>query len=135
MSPLFGNRKDKAAQEDAARAEATRLNELTVPAIAAELMPAFGPDGPRPAGIGASAINSLQIANWLMRDYPRGTKYLQELHRPVGEGLQALGNAGLIEWIGSGGPSPGRRWRATRLGEQALTDGGVARYLPSPPTP
>jgi hypothetical protein len=47
---LFGNREEKAAQEEAARAEAERLQSLTAVEFAAVLMPAFGPDGPKPGG-------------------------------------------------------------------------------------
>jgi hypothetical protein len=43
---LFGKSEEKAAQDEAAKAEAERLQSLSVPELAEALMPAFGPDGP-----------------------------------------------------------------------------------------
>jgi hypothetical protein len=133
MSWLLGNRERKAAQDGAARAEADRLIALPVPLLAAELMPAFGPGGPRPAGIGASGVNRLQIQIWMMRSYPRGLKYVKELSGPVSESLGGLATAGLVQWIGSGNSgTTGRWWQATRLGETALAQGTVGQYLKQP---
>jgi hypothetical protein len=125
VSPLFGKSEEKAAQEAAAEAEVERLNALPVATLAAEIMPAFGPDGPRSAG--GRGINILQVANWLIASYPRGTKYLQQLQTPVREGVQALEHAGLVQrW---GPASAGSRLSATRLGETALAEGDVLRHL------
>jgi hypothetical protein len=125
VSPLFGNKEDKVAQEAAAKAEAGRLGALSVAELAAEMMPAFGADGP---GRGSRhEVNVLQVANWLMSPYPRGTKFLGELEQPVREGIQALEHAGLVQRWGE--PSAGGRLSATRLGEAALADGSVRQYL------
>jgi hypothetical protein len=45
MSPLFGMSEAKAAQDDAAKAEADRLGALAPADMAVELMPAFGRSG------------------------------------------------------------------------------------------
>ena len=47
---LFGNKEEKAAQEEAAREEAERLQSLTAAQFAEVLLPAFGPEGPKPGG-------------------------------------------------------------------------------------
>jgi hypothetical protein len=123
---MFGNKDEKNAQDEAAKAQADRLAGLPLPDLAAELMPAFGPGGPKAVG-GGNSINMLQVANWLLTDYPRGTKYVSQLTTPVREGLALLEHAGLLErW----GPSPVTgKLSATRLGETALADGSVRQHL------
>jgi hypothetical protein len=120
---LFGNSEEKAAQDQAAQAEAERLQSLPAAQLAEVLMPAFGPEGPKPD----SYLNQLQVASWLMSSYPRGSKYLKDLREPIMEGLQDLENAGLIVGRSRGGAAS--LLKATRLGEQALAEGRVADYL------
>jgi hypothetical protein len=120
---LFGNKEEKAAEDQAARAEVDRLLALPVAELAEEVMPAFGPEGARPG----QEVNILLVMNWLMRSYPRGTKYLTELREPTWEAMQALENAGLVIHMGATGP--GGRLKATRAGEDALAEGNVAKYL------
>jgi hypothetical protein len=120
---LFGNKEEKVAEEQAARAEAERLQSMSAVELAEVLMPAFGPDGPRPG----SYLNQLQVASWLMSSFPRGTKYLKDLREPIMEGLQDLENAGLIVGRTRGGAAS--LLKATRLGEEALAEGNVAKYL------
>src|SRR5262245_7922422 len=93
---IFGSRNkvEKEAQEAAARDEAQRLVSLAVPELAEEMLPAFGADGP---GKGSKELGTLQIGMYLMRDHPRGNKYLKQLIGPIREGIQALENEGLIE--------------------------------------
>jgi hypothetical protein len=118
---VFGNKEQKAAQDVAARGEADRLAGLSAADLAAEMMPAFAPDGPGRGN--PPEVNLIQLGAWLMRAYPRGTKYLRDLERPLREAVQALENAGLVERRGQ--QTVGSRLSATRLGEQALADGGV----------
>jgi hypothetical protein len=121
---LFGNKEEKAAQEEAARAEAERLQSLTAAQFAEVLLPAFGPEGPKPSGY----INQLQVASWLMSSFPGGkTKFLIELRDPINEGLQALENAGLVVARSRGGQAS--LLKATRLGEEALAEGDVSKHL------
>ena len=120
---LFGNKEEKAAQDPAAQVEVERLQSLSAVELAVELMPAFGPDGPKPD----SYLNQLQVAMWLMSSYPRGTKYLKDLREPIMEGLQDLENAGLIVGRSRGGAAS--LLKATRLGEDALAEGTVADHL------
>ena len=120
---LFGNKEEKAAQEQAAKAEAERLQSLTAVQFAEVLMPAFGPDGPKPGGY----LNDLQVGMWLMSSFPRGTKFITELRNPIMEGLQVLENADLIVGRTRGGAAS--LLKATRLGEEALADGDVSKYL------
>ena len=120
---LFGNKEEKAAEEQAAKAEAERLQSMSAVELAEVLMPAFGPDGPKPG----SYLNQLQVASWLMSSFPRGTKYLKDLREPIMEGLQDLENAGLIVGRTRGGAAS--LLKATRLGEEALAEGTVADHL------
>jgi hypothetical protein len=120
---LFGNKEEKVAQDQAAKAEADRLQALSATQLAEAVMPAFGPEGARPG----NEINILQVMNWLMSSYPRGTKYLTQLRDPTWEAIQALENAGLVIRMGSGGQ--GGRLKATSLGETALAEGTVAENL------
>ena len=120
---LFGNKEEKAAEEEAAKAEAQRLQSLTAVQFAEVLMPAFGPDGPKPG----SYLNQLQVASWLMSSFPRGTKYIKDLREPIMEGLQVLENGDLIVARTRGGAAS--LLKATRLGEEALAEGNVSKYL------
>jgi hypothetical protein len=122
VSPLFGNKKDKAQEEAAAGAEASRLASLTASELAAEIMPAFGPEGP---GRGQPPeLNFIQVANWLMRSHRGGTAYLRDLERPVRASIQALEVAGLVQHRGQSG-----RLSPTAAGEAALIDGSVSQRL------
>jgi hypothetical protein len=128
VSPLFGNREDKAAQDAAALAEIERLSSLPAADLAAEMMPAFGPDGPRVPGGG---LGILQVMTWLMSSYPRGNKGLSRLLPAAREGVQVLENAGLVQVLQRGSDGSVGRLTVTRLGEQALTEDSVHRYLNS----
>lgn len=110
-------------RELAARAEVERLQALSAVELAQTLMPAFGPEGPRPG----AALDNLQIASWLMSSVPHNTKDLTDLREPILEGLQDLENAGLIVGTFRGGAAS--MLRATRLGEEALAEGNVAKHL------
>jgi hypothetical protein len=124
---LFGKSEEKAAQQQAAQAEAERLQALSAAEMAEAVMPAFGPDGPRPG----HELNILQVLSWLMSAHPGGTKYLTQLRNPTREAIQALENAGLVIQMGPGGP--GARLKATSLGETALAEGTVGSRLQGSP--
>jgi len=124
---LFGNKHDKHdghGDEEAARTEADRLTALPVPRLAAEILPAFGPGGP---GEDGKETGTFQVAMYLMAKFPGGNQFVKELYGPIGEGIQALENAGLVE----------RRVRnvggsvvhVTRLGREALETGSADRHL------
>lgn len=121
---MFGNREKNVAEEQAAKAEADPLLAAPVAELAAAIMPAFGPAGQTTHRNG---LNILQLSASLMSSYPRGAKYLRELLDPTGEGVQMLEHAGLVQQriLGTGGGC----WRVTRLGEAALAEGSVERYL------
>jgi hypothetical protein len=121
---LFGNRGEKAAQEAAAQAETERLLALPVADLAAEIMPAFGPDGIQ-AGSGHRQ-GPMEVTSWLLASFSKKVKYRQPILGPTIEALQALDNAGLLERRSFGG---GSTYHATRLGETALADGSVAAHL------
>jgi hypothetical protein len=93
---LFGskNKTDKQADAVAAEAEVDRLVGLPVPELAAEVLPAFGPDGP---GKGTKEIGTLQVGMFLMRDFPRGNQHIKRLVDPIREAFQSLENDALIE--------------------------------------
>ena len=132
MSPLFGRREEKIAQEAAAQAEFERLSALPVVDLATELLPAFGADAKKPVH------SALVATNWIMASYPRGGKYLKDLQQPVREALQALEHAGLLTQrvrISGGGGGSQMLMNITRLGETALAEGSVRRYLESSARP
>jgi hypothetical protein len=122
---IFGgkSKQEKLAEDAAGREEADRLAALPVPRLAAEILPAFGPDGP---GKGGKEIGTLQVGMYLMRDFPRGNQFVKVLVDPIHEGFQALENEGLIERrvhnIG------GWNVRVTRRGLEVI-EGGVAPNL------
>jgi hypothetical protein len=125
MSPLFGKSDEKAAQEDAAKADVDRLVALPAPELAPVLMPAFGSDGPRGRGPN-HGINLLQIMAFLVDPIPRGTKYMRQLEQPVREGLQVLENTGLVVRTSRQNAT----WfTCTRLGETALADGTIQQRI------
>jgi hypothetical protein len=131
MSPLFGKSDEKVAQEEAARGAAERFQTLPATGLAVEIMPAFGPEGAKPSA--GRGINIIQVLAWVMSPYPRGTKYMKELDTPVREAIQLLENAGLVLRRTHGGA--GAWLTATRLGETALAERDVARYLQDPARP
>ncbi|MGA9371922.1 MAG: hypothetical protein WBV53_08740, partial [Solirubrobacterales bacterium] len=102
---MFGNKAEKAAQDAAAKAEAERLTALPTPDLGAEIMAAYGPGGPSRGGEGRG-LNFLQIGNFMMASFPRGTKQLTAIQNPLLAGVQALKNAGLlVQGTGVGGPA------------------------------
>ena len=124
MSPLFGNREQRDAELASAKAEADRLAALTPAQLAVEVMPAFGSDGPKAAE--KYGINVFQVGMALMKDTPRGNSEMRELLQPIREALQVLEHAELIA------RNTGRDtalWKATRLGETALTEGSVQAHV------
>ena len=125
---MFSKRDERAAHSAAARESADRLLSLPVADLAAEIMSAFGPNGVSTKY--GQRIGALQVANWLLKQYPRGTGQLKELLNPVREGLQALEHAELIlrRPLGDGN----FEWQVTRLGESALADGSVSQHLVRP---
>jgi len=125
MSPLFGNREQKAADEAAAAAEAARLTGLSPSELAVELMPVFGPGGPK-ASAGTGGLNLLQIGIALMEKFPRGVSQLRQLEQPMREALQVLEHSELISRTTI---RTGTWFSVTRLGESALADGSVASHV------
>jgi hypothetical protein len=121
---MFGNTEEKRAQEAAASAEAQRVIGLPIDQLAAEILPAFGPDGP---GHGNKSINILQVGIFLMQSFPRGNSQIKSLRDPIREGIQRLEHAELVrtELQSSGGG----RIIITRAGLEALASGGVQTAL------
>ena len=132
MSPLFGKSEEKAAREEAGRSEFKRLSALPVADLATEMMPAFGPDGPRGRGPDGG-INIVQLLSWLRHTcFPSGISYVKQLEPLVREGLQALDHAGLVMRP----QHSGSQWLvATRLGRAALAEGTVSSDLDGRPNP
>jgi len=127
MSPLFGNREEKAAQRDAGNAEVERISAMPAVELAAEIMPAFGPNGIKGRGKDHE-INQLQIIMRLLQDVRGADKAATRLQQPVREAVQALENAGLVVQT----PGHDASWYcATKLGLSSLADGTVSQHLPS----
>ena len=125
MSPLFGKSEEKSAEIAAALAEADRLGALAPEELAVELMPVFGPDGPKGRGPDGG-INLLQVEAGLLDKTPRATKYMAQLQQAVREALQVLEHAELINKTSR---QSGTWYNATRLGQTALTDGTVQQQV------
>ena len=124
MSPLFGNREPREAELAAAKSEADRLAALTPAQLAVEVMPAFGPDGPKASQ--RYGINVFQVGMALMKNTPRGNSEMRELLQPIREALQVLEHAELI----TRNSGEDTTWyKATRLGETALAEGSVQTYV------
>jgi hypothetical protein len=106
-----------------AAAELERPVALPASELAAEILPAFGPDGVR--GV-TGGIGALQVALWLMDGYSRKPR-LRPLLVPVQEAIHVLELGGLVrpERLDSGGS----RALITPLGLGALNDGTAAERL------
>jgi hypothetical protein len=119
-------KKDHTAEDDAGRVEFERLMALSPADLAAELMPAFGPDGPRHG----KDLSSVKLVQWLFRGV-RGVGGVShpgiKLDAAVQEAMQVLEHAELVRGIKL--RDGGRRWNATRLGEAALANGEVRQRI------
>jgi hypothetical protein len=125
---LFGNREEKRAKEIAAEAESERLVALPVADLAAEIMPAFGPDGieARPG----HQRGAMQVTEWLFSSTSTKVKYRQPVLGPTIEALQVLETAGLLSRRNFGGTgTSASTYEATRAGTEALADDSVRRRL------
>lgn len=120
--PLFGKR-DQPAEDDTARVHFEQLMALSTAELAAELMPAFGTDGPKHG----KDLNRLVLVAWLLRGYrgAGGVSERRELDKAVIEALQVLEHAELVQ-LRTRSP---QRWNATRLGETALANGDFRRHI------
>src|SRR4029077_12311949 len=121
--PLFGQFADKGA----AQAECERLSTIPRAELAATVMGVFAPGEPGAKNPGRG-INILQVMLWLMSSHPHGTSFFAQLQMPVREALQLLENASLV--INLDSRISGTHFTATTLGQEALTEGAVALYLP-----
>lgn len=138
---LFGSRADRSEEADALEAEIERLDQLPLPALAAEVMgKAFGPGaewedpeeevtvgGPN-AGAGGTveAITTAMTPEGSTRAVDDRTRL--RLQRLVAEGVQALEHASLIRAqmhtaMGAFDYTP------TRLGRTVLAAGAVAEVV------
>jgi hypothetical protein len=108
----FG-KQDHTADDDVARVNFERLMALSTTDLAAELMPAFGSDGPKPG----KDLNHLVLVSWLLGGYrgAGGVSSRLQPDRAVIEALQVLEHADLVT---SRTTSP-QRWNASRLGAAA----------------
>ena len=137
MAALFGGKDERqAAAPDLA--DVTRLEGLSLPRLAAEVMgKAFGPEGPgapgRPGTIEAPVLSNECV---LLADIVRAvnpaflaTRDAVEQVRIgnwIAEGLQALELAALIRVTWRGGTE---NFRATRRGREALAIASVERLV------
>jgi hypothetical protein len=99
--------------------------------LGAELLPSLGPD------VKLQAHNWLLMGSWLMKPYPRGSGEIGDLQQPIREALQALEHAGLVllRVTGTNSGGAGQRIELTRLGEEAIASGDIAKYLDVDPAP
>lgn len=122
---LFGNKEQRRERESAAQAESDRLLALSSRELAAEVMPAFGPDG-----IGAKSGHRqgpIEVVGWLLPD--ASVKYRQPLLGPVIEALGVLEHADLLTRRAFGNTGHASTYHATRLGESTLAEGTIREQL------
>jgi hypothetical protein len=123
MSPLFRHNEEKAARKAAARVEIDRLRKVPVDDLAADLLPALGPDGPAHG----TSIRVQQLCEYLLREFPgAGQMDTLNLSAPVNRALDMLDDIGLVSPI-SVQRTP--VWRITPLGERVLAEGDVRDRL------
>jgi hypothetical protein len=119
---LFGDKKDGQERGIDVQAEVERLSSLAVPRLAAEVMVrGFGPDCP--AADGRPSVR--KIVDSMVPEAARMEQgAYQDLNDLIGEGIQALEHAGLVQptvWGGTGG----LYFVATRRGKAALEQDAV----------
>jgi hypothetical protein len=90
---LFGNKEEKAAKAAAAQAESERLIALPVADLAAEIMPAFGPDGIEAKS--GHRQGPTEVTEWLFASTSAKVKYRQPV---LGE--EALADGSVRERLG-----------------------------------
>ncbi|WP_433566817.1 hypothetical protein ACQP1O_17490 [Nocardia sp. CA-151230] len=126
--------RDDMAENEAARAMIEWASTVSPADLAAELMAAFGPDGPK----GGNDVHHSNLVEWLFREHPNPGGYVfqggksygepsrvyEQLHRPMREALQLLEHAELIYvgWIEAAYAA----WSGTRLGRAVLANGKAA---------
>jgi hypothetical protein len=99
MSVPSGPGDDAAIEEEAARAEIQRLTDMRGAGLAAEILTAWEGSGPR---TGSRAMTQVEIAAWLMRDYPDGRRLLPLLRSAVRDSCDLLVHAALLERSAAG---------------------------------
>src|SRR5579859_7704904 len=139
MSPLFGHRDENQTRDNVAalQAETERLDALSLPALAAEVMTkGFGPGGPGADDDNAISVQGPNIsagptiADLALEFAPAGnTKGADDatrlrLQRLVAEGIQVLEHAGLIR-TQMHTEMNGFDFALTRRGRDALQSGDV----------
>jgi len=123
---MFGRGDKHAAEQAEAAAEVERLCALSAPELGAELIVAFGPDGPRSkGGLGVPAV---QLVQWLMASHPYHPS-LTPLANQVLVAMQALQNAGLVSGRTPATGSGAHYYSLTPLGEAARADGSFLSQL------
>jgi hypothetical protein len=90
---------DAAIEEEAARTEIQRLTELRGAGLAAEILQIWQGSGAR---AGSQAMTQVDIAAWLMRDFPGGRRLLPLLRSAVRDSCTLLAEAGLVEPAAAG---------------------------------
>lgn len=138
---LFGGRADRSAEADALVAEIERLDQLPLPALAAEVMgKAFGPeavweDPEEEATVGGAAAGAgAPVAGIAAEMAPAGAAKVADerarlrLQRLVAEGVQALEHAALVR-PQMHAASDGLDYTPTRLGRKVLAADAVAQVV------
>lgn len=124
----FGDSDEKVSKNAAAQQETDRLVALPPADLAAEVMPAFGPEGMEVKS--GHQAGAMQVTSWLLEDFSGKVKYRQPVLGPTIEALGLLESAGLVTGhnFGSGNA---QSYKATRQGLSALADGSVSKVLDS----
>ncbi len=114
------------------RAEFERLWAMWPTDLAAELMPASGPDGP--TGFRGKILSRRDLCKWLLRAYPRDRKYKFYLDEMVCEAMQVLEHAELVKvsWFKTGSENADPVtvcYSTTRLGAAVLANGNFSQRI------
>jgi hypothetical protein len=138
MSPLFGNKGEKAAKRAVADAAVERLIALSVWELAAEVLPVFGANGIHSGGMTRwTGELADEIAKLLLNASGAGSlnaRSVKALSIPILEAIQALENAGLLLRTlevrqRSGSYDLKEGLQITRLGQAALDEDRARLYL------
>jgi hypothetical protein len=123
---LFGEKKAHTAEDQATRTMIDWANDVPPADLAAQLMPAFGPDRPEDD---ATSVRDDNLVEWLFHGYPKPSisqlaGYRNQLRTPIREAVQLLEHAELVFVSNASTDDP--YWRATRLGLATLASGKAA---------
>ncbi len=117
---LLGRKEGQMANDEAARAMFDWATSVPPADLAAWLMPAFGPDGPK----GGNDLRQSDLVEWLWRGYRTPTfPGATTVGKPILEAVQLLEHSELVYVSSPTETNTVLKWSATRSGLAAVADG------------